>query len=181
MVLDVFCQEWIIKRSLVQTISIFTEDIGIELRIENAPCLKWKKEKEKLLKEENCSIQKKIKTLEGKENYEYLGILDAGTVKQTEMKEERERERERERETDREREREGVCVCVCVCVWVRERERECTAASNNNIGEKELEKQNGKKSKYMNTLSNKLGALHMSWYGRGSGEEIWKGKFNLKR
>ena len=48
--------------------------------------------------------QEKIRTLREKENHKYLGILEADTIKQTEMKEKKKKKKEKKRKASDKRE-----------------------------------------------------------------------------
>ena len=72
--------------TLIQTVRIYSQDIGIEFGIEKCAMLvmksgKWHMTGVKL------SDQVIIRTLGKKETYKYLGIFKADTIKQVEMKE----------------------------------------------------------------------------------------------
>ena len=68
--------------SLIQTVRIFSDDIGIEFSIEKCAMLIMKRREGKELLN-----QGKIRTLREKETYKYLGILERDIIKQVEMKE----------------------------------------------------------------------------------------------
>ena len=61
--------------SLVQTISVFSKDIGIEFGIEK--CAMLAIEKRKIVKSVGIELPDGIKSLQEGESYKYLGILEA--------------------------------------------------------------------------------------------------------
>ena len=65
--------------TLIQTIRIYSQDIGMELR------MYMKSNKREITEGIELPNQEKIRTF-GKKNYEYLGILDADTIIRVEMK-----------------------------------------------------------------------------------------------
>ena len=66
---------------------IYSLDIGMEFGIENCAILVIKSSKRHLTDGMELRNQDKIRTLGEKETYKYLGILEADTIKQVEMKE----------------------------------------------------------------------------------------------
>ena len=66
---------------------IYSQDIGMEFAIEKCAIQVMKNGKRHLEDEKKLSNQDKIGTLGEKETYKYLGILEAHTIKQVEMKE----------------------------------------------------------------------------------------------
>ena len=62
------------------------EDIGMEFGIEKCAMLVMKSGKRHLADGMELPNQDKIRSLEENENYKYLGILEADTIKQVEMK-----------------------------------------------------------------------------------------------
>ena len=72
--------------TLMQTIRIYTQDIGMEFGIEKCAMLVVKKGKKEITEGIELPSQEKIRTLGEKENYKYLCILESDTTKQTEMK-----------------------------------------------------------------------------------------------
>ena len=67
---------------LIQTIRIYRQDMEIEFSIEKCIMLIMKIEKR-----ETTTNQERFETLGEKENYKYLGILQADTIKHVEIKE----------------------------------------------------------------------------------------------
>ena len=72
---------------LIQAVSIYSQDIGMELGIEKCGILIMKSRKRYMTEEIELPNQDKIKTLEEMKNYKYLGTLESETIKQVEMKE----------------------------------------------------------------------------------------------
>ena len=77
-------KEW---ETLIHTIRIYSRDIGMECGMEKSAMLVMKSGKQQLTDEMELQNQDKIKTLAENETYKYLGILEADTIKQVEMKE----------------------------------------------------------------------------------------------
>ena len=67
--------------TLIHTVRIYSRDIGMEFGIEKCAMLVMKSDGIELPNKD------KIKTLTEKETYKYVGILEADTIKQAEMKE----------------------------------------------------------------------------------------------
>ena len=72
--------------TLIHTIRIYSQDIGMEFGIEKCALLAMKSGKRHLTDGIELPNQDKIRTLAENETYEYLGILGADTIKQVEMK-----------------------------------------------------------------------------------------------
>ena len=72
--------------SLIETVRIYSQDIGMEFGIEKCAMLVMKSGKRHILEEVELPNQVVIKTLGEKETYKYLGISEADTIKQVEMK-----------------------------------------------------------------------------------------------
>ena len=72
---------------LIHTVRIYSRDIGMEFNIENCTMLVMKSGKRHLTDGIELPNQDKIKTLAENETYKYLGILEADSIKQVEMKE----------------------------------------------------------------------------------------------
>ena len=72
--------------SLVQTVRVFSEDIGMEFGIEK--CAMLVMEKGKIVKSDGIELAggKVIKSLQGGESYKYLGILEADKFLEEKMK-----------------------------------------------------------------------------------------------
>ena len=73
--------------TLIHAVRIYSQDIGMECGIEKFAMLVRKSGKRHLTYRMELTNQDKIRTLEEKETYKYLGILEADTIKQVEMKE----------------------------------------------------------------------------------------------
>ena len=73
--------------SLIHTIRIYSRDIGMEFGIEKCAMLVMKSGKRQLIDGMELPNQDKIKTLAENKAYKYLGILEAETIKQVQMKE----------------------------------------------------------------------------------------------
>ena len=73
--------------TLIHTVRIYSRDIGMEFGIEKCTMLVMKSGKRQLTDGMELSNKDKIKTLAENETYKYLGILEADTIKQAEMKE----------------------------------------------------------------------------------------------
>ena len=72
--------------TLIHTIRIYSQDIGMEFSIEKCALLVMKKGKRHITDGIELPTQDKIRTLAENETYKYLGILEADTIKQAEMK-----------------------------------------------------------------------------------------------
>ena len=73
--------------TLIQTIRIYSQDIGMEFGIEKYAMLIMKGGKRETIERIEIPNPESIRTLGKKENNQYLGILEAGIIKQVEMKE----------------------------------------------------------------------------------------------
>ena len=73
--------------TLIHTVRIYSRDIGMEFGIEMCVMLVMKSGKRQLTDGMELPNKDKIKTLAENETYKYLGILEADTIKQAEMKE----------------------------------------------------------------------------------------------
>ena len=73
--------------TLIHAVRIYSQDIGMEFGIEKCARLVMKSGKWHLTDGMELPNQDKIRTLGEKETYKYLGILEADTIKQVEMKE----------------------------------------------------------------------------------------------
>ena len=71
---------------LMHTVRIYSRDIGMEFGIEKCTMLAMKSGKQQLTDGMEEPNQDKIKTLAENETYKYLGILEADTIKQVQMK-----------------------------------------------------------------------------------------------
>ena len=72
---------------LIQAIRIYNQDIGMEFDIEKCTMLIMRRGKRQMIEGIELTNQEKTRMLQEKETYEYLRILEAGTMKQVEMKE----------------------------------------------------------------------------------------------
>ena len=75
------------QETLIQTIRISIQHIGITFVIEKCAMLIMKKGKRETTKGIELSTQKSIRKLEEKENYKYFGVLEADSIKRAEIKE----------------------------------------------------------------------------------------------
>ena len=73
--------------TLIHAVRIYSQDIGMECGIEKCAMLVMKSGKQYMTDGMELPNQDKIKTLGKNETYKYLGILEADTIKQVEMKE----------------------------------------------------------------------------------------------
>ena len=73
--------------TLIHAVRIYSLDIGMEFDIEKCAMLVRKSDKQNLTYGMELPNQDKIRILGEKETYKYLGILEADTIKQVEMKE----------------------------------------------------------------------------------------------
>ena len=62
--------------TLIQTIGIYSQDIGMEFCIEKCAMLIIKKDKRQITEEIELRNQERIRTFGEKENFKYLGILE---------------------------------------------------------------------------------------------------------
>ena len=72
--------------TLIHTVRIYSQDIGMEFGIEKCTLLVMKRGRRHLTDGIELPNQDKIRTLAENETYKYLGILEADTIKQVEMK-----------------------------------------------------------------------------------------------
>ena len=72
--------------TLIRAVRIYSQDIGMEFGIEKCATLVMKSGKQHLTHGMELPNQDKIKILTENETYNYLGILEADTIKQVEMK-----------------------------------------------------------------------------------------------
>ena len=73
--------------TLTQVKRIYSQDIGMEFGIEKLTMLIMRSEKQQIIEGIELPNQERIRMLGEKENYNYLGIFEADTIKQAEMKE----------------------------------------------------------------------------------------------
>ena len=72
--------------TLIQTVRIFCQDIGMEFGVEKCAMLVMKSGKWHMTEGVELPNQLVIRTLGEKETYKYLEILEADTIKHVEMK-----------------------------------------------------------------------------------------------
>ena len=72
--------------TLIHAVIKYTQDVGMEFGIEKCVMLVMKSGKQHLTDGMELPNQDKIRTLGEKKTYKYLGILEADTIKQVEMK-----------------------------------------------------------------------------------------------
>ena len=72
--------------TLIHAVRIYGQDIGMEFGIEKCAMLVMKSGKRHMTDGIELPNYKKIRTLEENETYKYLGILEADTIKQVQMK-----------------------------------------------------------------------------------------------
>ena len=73
--------------TLIQSVRIYSQDIGMEIGIEKFAMFVMKSGKRHMTKGIELSNKKKIRTLREKETNKYLGVFEVDTIKQVEMKE----------------------------------------------------------------------------------------------
>ena len=72
--------------TLIHAVRIYSQDIGMEVGIEKCAMLVMKSGKRHMTDGMELPNHDRIRTLEEKETYKYLGILEADTIKQVQMK-----------------------------------------------------------------------------------------------
>ena len=72
--------------NLINAVRIYSQDIGMEFGIENCAMLVIKSGKRRMTDGIELPNHDKIRTFGQEETYKYLGILEADTIKQVEMK-----------------------------------------------------------------------------------------------
>ena len=72
--------------TLIHAVRIYSQDIGMEFGIEKCAMLVMKSGKQHMTDGMELLNHDKIRTLEENETYKYLGILEADTIKQVQMK-----------------------------------------------------------------------------------------------
>ena len=72
--------------TLIHAVRIYSQDIGMEFGIEKCAMLVMKSGKRHMTDGMELPNHDKIRTLEEKETYKYLGIWEADTIKQVQMK-----------------------------------------------------------------------------------------------
>ena len=73
--------------TLIHTVRMYSQDIGMEFGLEKCAMLEMKSAKRYLTVGMELPNQDKIRTLGEKETFKYLGIMEADTIKQVQMKE----------------------------------------------------------------------------------------------
>ena len=73
--------------NIIQTVRIYSKDIGMEFGREKCAILIMKSGKRQIMEEIELTNQEKIRTFGEKETYKYLVILKVDTIKQAEIKE----------------------------------------------------------------------------------------------
>ena len=72
--------------TLIHVVRIYSQDIGMEFGIEKCAMLVMKSGKRRMTDGMELPNHDKIKTLGENKTYKYLGILEADTIKQVEIK-----------------------------------------------------------------------------------------------
>ena len=72
--------------TIIQTVRIYSQNIGMEFGTEKCAMLAMKSSKRHMTEGVELPNQVVIRTLREKETYKYLGILEADTIKQVKMK-----------------------------------------------------------------------------------------------
>ena len=85
--LSAFCKTKCKRTGNLNAHRIYSQDIGMEFGIEKCAMLVMKSGKRLLTDGMELPYKDEIKTLAENETYKYLGILEADTIKQAEMKE----------------------------------------------------------------------------------------------
>ena len=73
-------------KTLIHAVRIYNQDIKMEFGIEKCAMLVTKSGKRHMTDEMELPNQERFRTLEENETYNYLGILEADTIKQVQMK-----------------------------------------------------------------------------------------------
>ena len=73
-------------KTLIYTVRIYSQDIGMEFGIEECAIIVMKIGKRHMTDGIELPNHDKIKTLEENETYKYLGILEADTIRQVQIK-----------------------------------------------------------------------------------------------
>ena len=69
------------SETLIKTVKIYSKDIGMEFGIEKCALLVMRSGKRQMMEGIELPNQEKIRTLEEKEAYKFLGIFGAETIK----------------------------------------------------------------------------------------------------
>ena len=85
-VIKIFAKNEKELETLIHAVRIYSQDIGMEFGIEKCTMLVMKSGKRHMTDGMELPNQDKIRTLAENETYKYLGILEADTIKQVEMK-----------------------------------------------------------------------------------------------
>ena len=72
--------------TFIHAVRIYSQDIGMEFGIEKCAMLVMKSGKRHMTDRIELPMKDRIRTLEEKETYKYLGILEADTIEQVQMK-----------------------------------------------------------------------------------------------
>ena len=72
--------------TLIHAVRIYNQDIRMEFGIEKCAMLVMKSDKQHMTDRMELPNHDRIRTLKEKETYKYLGILEADTIKQVQMK-----------------------------------------------------------------------------------------------
>ena len=84
--LKIFAKEEACLDALIQTVRVFSSDIGMEFGIEKCAILIMKRGKVSISNGIKLSCDDVIKALNAEEGYKYLGVLESDTIMKTEMK-----------------------------------------------------------------------------------------------
>ena len=80
--------------TLIQTVTIYSDDIGMELGIEKCAMVIMKSGKRQITEGIELPNQEKVRKLREKETYKYLWTLEVETIKQAGIKEKIKKEQE---------------------------------------------------------------------------------------
>ena len=89
--------------TLIHTVRIYSQDIGMEFGIEKCAMLVMKTGKRHMTDEMELPNHDKIRTLEENETYKYLVILEADTIKKVHMKDDLKRISQENEKTTRDK------------------------------------------------------------------------------
>ena len=84
--IKLFAKNERVLETLIYAVRIYSQDIGMESGIEKCALLVMKSGKRHMTDGIELQNHDRIRTLEEKETYKYLGILEADTIKQVQMK-----------------------------------------------------------------------------------------------
>ena len=85
--IKLFAKNEKVLKTLIQTMRIYSQDIGMGFGIDKCSILVMNSGKRYITEGVELPDQVVIRTFREKETYKYLGILEADTIKQEEMKE----------------------------------------------------------------------------------------------